>query len=368
MSGWKSLDYEKIQLCPSLEFADVTLICRIPEKAPILSTGCYDAIEDRARERDVGVEFGAGKLGGASIVADIGKEKAVASAESVEEVGWTLIVVGNYTTSNQGIVCLVVSWISQATEYAIHGGILVKCGLQPEPEDELQTRQKTAKGQKRVVSNDGEINKLSPGTEYEPHIKEEGVSDSDLSVESEYTVDEKSTQRIRGGEGIHLQGKRDVVEGNIGVGVEPQSPQGRISVAVLEDSDVVLQSQCTIKKLVTLNAEMTAQQREVVKATALCLFMEYLDIAMERHLMLMLIKCWAFNVGGKGVPLSIFEVALLTGLPATKRTIELAKENVRTNVGHMVGRGTKGGSFVDMCLLWWRYAMRAMGKIELGFR
>ena len=41
----------------------------------------------------------------------------------------------------------------------------------------------------------------SSGIEYEPHSKEEGVSDSELSLESVFSVDEGLTIHIRGDEG-----------------------------------------------------------------------------------------------------------------------------------------------------------------------
>ena len=67
----------------------------------------------------------------------------------------------------------------------------------------------------------GEMSEDSSGTQYEPHNEDEGVSDSELSLELECRVDERSTVRTGGdkvrctfGEGGGL------VKGNIGVGVD----------------------------------------------------------------------------------------------------------------------------------------------------
>lgn len=62
---------------------------------------------------------------------------------------------------------------------------------------------------------------------------------------------------------------------------------------------------------------------------------------MERHLTLVLIKCWvprwkAFQMGGRRVPFSVFDVALFTGLPATGRRVELEGEKLSTEVGVLV--------------------------------
>ena len=104
-----------------------------------------------------------------------------------------------------------------------------------------------------------------------------------------------------------------------------------------EDNDVVLLSRCTLKKLVAVNARMTATQRAAVEGTVLRACLHYCDIGMERHLTLALIKCWvprwkAFRIGGRRVSFSVFDVALMTGLPATGRTVELEGEEVSSEV------------------------------------
>ena len=110
---------------------------------------------------------------------------------------------------------------------------------------------------------------------------------------------------------------------------------------VVGDGDVVLRSRCTLKKLVAVNGRMTARQREAVEGTVLRPCLEYCDIDMERHLTLALIRCWvprwkAFRIAGRRVPFSRFDVALMTGLPATGRRVELDGEEVSSEVGLLI--------------------------------
>jgi len=108
-----------------------------------------------------------------------------------------------------------------------------------------------------------------------------------------------------------------------------------------EDSDVVLRSPCTLKKLVAVNARMTVTQRATVEGTALRLCLEYCNIGMDRDLTLALIKCWvlrckAFRISDRRVPLSVFDVALMTGLPTMGRRVELDGEEVSSEVGLLI--------------------------------
>ncbi|KAJ8420616.1 hypothetical protein Cgig2_023143 [Carnegiea gigantea] len=126
-----------------------------------------------------------------------------------------------------------------------------------EVEEECRKRQKTHHRKGSDVCNDGDSDELSyllrclmegemredsSGTEYESHIEDEGVSDSELSLESNFSVDEGSAV-----------------------------PRWKV-----------------------------------------------------------------FRVGGRRVPFSVFDVALMTGLPATRKIVELDREEVTTEVGEMV--------------------------------
>ncbi|KAJ8431549.1 hypothetical protein Cgig2_029578 [Carnegiea gigantea] len=98
----------------------------------------------------------------------------------------------------------------------------------------------------------------------------------------------------------------------------------------------MLRSRCALKKLVMVNAGMSNRQREAVIGTVWRPLLQYREIAMERHLTLSLIKCWAFRIGVRRVPFSVFDVALFTGLPATGRRVELEGEELSIEVGILV--------------------------------
>ncbi|KAJ8447718.1 LOW QUALITY PROTEIN: hypothetical protein Cgig2_031772 [Carnegiea gigantea] len=150
-----------------------------------LLAGLVEEAEERVREREVQGEFGCGELGGASITAEAVKKKEVTSVEPVEEVD------KEDETSRQE------NYEADNVNEARVGGYTLK---------------KASKGQKGVVAKDGEIDKLrcvlegerwegSSGMKYEPYNKEDGVSDSDLSLQSECIIDEASKLRSAGNEG-----------------------------------------------------------------------------------------------------------------------------------------------------------------------
>ncbi|KAJ8429780.1 LOW QUALITY PROTEIN: hypothetical protein Cgig2_006471 [Carnegiea gigantea] len=205
----------------------------------------------------------------------------------------------------------------------------------------LGTRGRRRSQRRRMNAKKGERHLTAKN--YEPHNEDEEVSDSELSLESEHRVDERSTVHTGGDEEMCTFGEGEgLVGGNVGVGdkckvkAPKQTNQLQLQhrVAVVNESDVVLWSRCTIKKLVGLNARMTAMQREAVKATTLRPFLEYPNIGMERHLALALIKYWGFRVGGRRVSFSIFDIALFTDLSTIRSIVEL--DGASTNVGEMV--------------------------------
>ncbi|KAJ8423597.1 hypothetical protein Cgig2_030663 [Carnegiea gigantea] len=144
------------------------------------------------------------------------------------------------------------------------------------------------------------------------------------------------------------------------------------------ESDVILRSRCALRKLVMVNKGMSNRQREAVMGTVWRPLLQYREIGMERHLPLALIKYWvlrwkAFRIGGGRVPFSVFDVALFTSLPATRRRVELEGEELSMEVGILVrgcvadweeeemasrvpGRlGRNDDSFETMSLLWQSY-------------
>ncbi|KAJ8426953.1 hypothetical protein Cgig2_033234 [Carnegiea gigantea] len=127
----------------------------------------------------------------------------------------------------------------------------------------------------------------SSGTEYEQDNKDKGVSDSVLSLEFEFSMDEGCTERNGGDEG------RCTSAG--GEGPSEGQCRGRGGP-----------SKC-----------------------------------MERHLTLALIRCWVprwkiFRIGGRRVPFSVFDIALLTDLLATWLIVELDGDEVKIDMIEMV--------------------------------
>ncbi|KAJ8421134.1 LOW QUALITY PROTEIN: hypothetical protein Cgig2_021767 [Carnegiea gigantea] len=226
----------------------------------------------------------------------------------------------------------------------------------PEPEDEH--RKRTSQRQKCVDSNDKEREELrcliegemwedSLGIEYEDEA--EGDSDFDLLLESKCSSgrDEGRCRSTRGegpsGEQCRTRDGPSTAsrQGKCKVEALTESTQLHQQVAVINDSNVVLRSRCTIKKLVGLNTRIIANQRQAVKETIMCLFLRCPEIGVGRHLTLALIKCWvlqwkAFRLGEERVLCFVFDVALLTGLSVIGRKVEVDGDEVTIDVRQMV--------------------------------
>ena len=222
---------------------------------------------------------------------------------------------------------------------------------------------------------EGGLSDNSSGSEYKPEYDEEEGSDGEISLEVESNVDGESLDRVcseadsmgemaegsagggeskkwsarqgrrtEGGMGrspVHGDARRPGNEAGNGKSKESRQKGSGHCWTVVVDSDIVLRSRCTLKKLVVVNVRMIATQRAAVEGTVLRPCLEYCDIGMERHLTLALIKCWVprwktFRIGGRRVPLSVFDVALMTGLPATGRIVELDGEEVSSEVGLLI--------------------------------
>ncbi|KAJ8420921.1 hypothetical protein Cgig2_001966 [Carnegiea gigantea] len=135
-------------------------------------------------------EFGCGELSGVSIGADTRKEKEVASADSVEDgvLNLELLQVKGIELRSRKIMKGTTSMMLEAEV------ILGKKWKRTEGQEEID--------ELRCVLNE-ERWEDSSGTKYEPHNEENRVSDSKLSLESEYSVDEGSTVHSTGDEGRH---------------------------------------------------------------------------------------------------------------------------------------------------------------------
>ena len=74
----------------------------------------------------------------------------------------------------------------------------------------------------------------------------------------------------------------------------------------------------------TLLDELSEEQREAIRGTVWGSVLEYKKFAMDRFLVQALIQLWnpdrsTFMIGGREVQFSHYDVALVTGLPATGR-------------------------------------------------
>ncbi|KAJ8451316.1 hypothetical protein Cgig2_014088 [Carnegiea gigantea] len=322
--------YVKVQLCPSLELIEESPnffgLRRKPER----------------KERKEGDEFGAGQLRGGSIGGSIGKWKTAGGGEWRSEMKFAKTQVKETELCSRRIMKGMMSMKLKMEGERRKRGRIYDC------EDSVICDDRERDELRCLI--EGEMGDDSSGTEYEPDNEDEGVSDSVLSLESEFSVDEGCIECFGGDEGMCTSTRGDGPSGGqlrgrggpskYKVKVRGDSSEIQRSVPMMEGSDVLLRLRCIVKKLVGLNTRMSMTQREVVRATALAPFLEYPDIGMERHLTLALIKCWvprwkAFRIGRRRVSFSVFDVALLTGLPAPGRIVRLDGDEVTTDVGEM---------------------------------
>jgi len=104
---------------------------------------------------------------------------------------------------------------------------------------------------------------------------------------------------------------------------------------------VSIRGRCTLKRVVSLNKGMTEYQREAVMATVLRPILKYCTFEMERNLALVLVKAWvprrkAFRLGSRLVPFPVFDVALMTGLPAVGQQVNFKEDTAGTKLGNFV--------------------------------
>ncbi|KAJ8419896.1 hypothetical protein Cgig2_016343 [Carnegiea gigantea] len=103
---------------------------------------------------------------------------------------------------------------------------------------------------------------------------------------------------------------------------------------------VTIRGRYTIEHVVSLNEAMSDVQKEAVMGTVLRPFLKYRSFAMERNLALALVKCWVprskvFWLAGRLVPFSMFDVALLIGLPATGERVDFDDDKLMTDFRDM---------------------------------
>jgi len=96
---------------------------------------------------------------------------------------------------------------------------------------------------------------------------------------------------------------------------------------------VIIRGKCTLERVVSMNKRITEYQREAVKGTVFAPILKYCPFEMEKNLALALVKAWvprrkAFRVGSRLIPFSIFDVALINGLPAVGQQVNFSEEPV----------------------------------------
>ncbi|KAJ8419689.1 hypothetical protein Cgig2_003017 [Carnegiea gigantea] len=182
----------------------------------------------------------------------------------------------------------------------------------PDLEVEAKKRRRTVDGAISGGSNDGmregimcvvegDMWEDSRGSKYEAPSEEEGGSECEVSLEVESDVDEKmgdgdgggilsreggegrpsysNGEGRSGGECKRRGGSSIAFRQGKGKGVIPVERDQRHGVVNRTgDLEVVLRSRCTLRTLVGLNGRMTVTQREAVKATILCPFLEYPEL------------------------------------------------------------------------------------------
>ena len=90
--------------------------------------------------------------------------------------------------------------------------------------------------------------------------------------------------------------------------------------------DYVVRHRCAFESICALVDELSDAQRGLVRGTVWGPVLEYKRFVVDRFLVQVRIHSWnpdisAFMIGGREVQLLYFDVALMTGLPATGREV-----------------------------------------------
>ena len=98
-----------------------------------------------------------------------------------------------------------------------------------------------------------------------------------------------------------------------------------------------IRGRCTFDRVVSLNKRMTEYQREAVMGTVLGPILKYCTFEMERNLTLAFVKAWVpHRKASRLIHFSIFDMALMTGLPAVGKQVDFQEDIVTTKFGNMV--------------------------------
>lgn len=90
--------------------------------------------------------------------------------------------------------------------------------------------------------------------------------------------------------------------------------------------DVVIRHRCVLEAVCSLNAKLEEVQKSAIEGTVWRPVLKYRPFGMDRHLVRALVEGWnaetkAFKVGSREIPFIVYDVALLTGLPATGKQV-----------------------------------------------
>jgi len=104
---------------------------------------------------------------------------------------------------------------------------------------------------------------------------------------------------------------------------------------------VTVKGRCTLDRLVTLNKSVTEYQKDAVRGSVLAPVLKYCSLSMERNLGIALVKAWvprrrAFRLGERLALFSVFDFALLTGMPATGKRVNFTEGHETTEIGDLV--------------------------------
>ncbi|KAJ8430687.1 hypothetical protein Cgig2_018413 [Carnegiea gigantea] len=122
----------------------------------------------------------------------------------------------------------------------------------------------------------------------------------------------------------NVQGKRERERGNKGKsGVEEGMVVEKEGEGI---GDVIVRHRCALEAVCGLNFELEEYQKSAIEGIMLSLVLKYKPFVMDKHLVHALMESWvpeskAFRIGRREVPLSVYDVALLTGLPATGKHV-----------------------------------------------
>ena len=121
---------------------------------------------------------------------------------------------------------------------------------------------------------------------------------------------------------------------------------------------VSVRRRCALDRAVSLNKSMMKFHKRAVKGTVLRPVRKYPTFAVKLNLALALVKCWvsrnmAFRLADWLVSFSMFDVALLTGLPVTGEMVPFYDDGVMTDFwgtnAAKSARGRRGGVKAKKC-------------------